>query len=861
MDQGMEDALEHDLGELEQELSPRSGTTISSAPDVAQVKPEAVPAETSEAQTITSAPDASQANFETMAAESEVQVKPEAVAVAAEGVSQVKPEAVSAAASISDTLVGEKQTAMPPPSARKSPGRLNLTSLTIPAPLPQIRTTPTTPVTVKSQRRTALHKFVVDLDLGQLRAALTPKSPLLHDINVQEEHGYTPLMSASALGSQVSSEVMTEIGKLLLDHGANIAARDKEGFTALHWAAAVDNATMSELLLGLGAEKDAVSKTGDTPLHRASMMGRSNCVRSLIVAGVSTSLRNDQGHTALAAAGSYCGKDTPLNRNRVREAFFSAARVRTLVLHHPLCKGHMGNNAGLHQESPLRIDAGLDMLQEAVKQGAVPQDEFEWRSDFPPAKDEVVLRAHSAEYLSFVKQLAAQVQQHGQAVPFTPRVQEGVCGTPPEKLKAKEFSDTIFSKGTMPAALMAAGAGVHAVDEVVSGRHRNAFCLVRPPGHHAGVMGLLHDAVSCGFCILNNICMAAMHALEAHSDKIQRVAIVDFDVSTTHPSQYHFHLLRPHITPSLHSKVHHGNGTEEIIRTKIKQPNKLFFASMHLYDNDKSDKDAYAFYPGSGEHDVLEQNIVNVAIAPLWRKDKKTPGGGHGGHSNRGHAKDTLPKMSGRHAYRQLTAQRVIPALRAFNPDLILVSAGYDGSRHDIGNANLTTRAPGLDLTPADFNWLVQQLNNVAEICCEGRIIVMLEGGYGRYAGSSVDLREFGLNCAMSVAALLGRTSKADNTNLTSLSSSMQSPAAKKSAKKDAAKKDAAKKEAANGEKVGSSKRKRSDADKGADDIPTPKLKTAASRLQEQEIPPALPSPTSWRVDRILKHRKAKKGA
>jgi acetoin utilization deacetylase AcuC-like enzyme/ankyrin repeat protein len=797
MNKGMEDALEHDLEILEEELSPRSATPAANS-----------------------------------------------AGVSATNVAEKQPVAVAASSNAQDRpslgVAKEHKSVMPPPSTRGgAAGRLNLASLTIPAPLPPLRTTPTTPVTVKSNRRTALHTFVVDLHLEQLRAALTPKSPLLHDINVQEEHGYTPLMSASALSTTVPSEVILQIGKLLIDHGASITARDKEGFTSLHWAAAVDNATMTDLLLTSGADKDAVSKTGDTPLHRASMMGRINCVKSLLVGGASCHLRNDQGHTALAAAGSYCGKDTPLNRNRVREAFFtSAPHVRTLVLHHPLCKGHMGQGTGAqHQESPLRIDAGLNILREAVRQGAVPEHEFEWRTNYEPAKDEVVLRVHSSEYLFFVKQLAAQVMRHGQAVPFTPRVQEGVCGTPPEKLKAKEFSDTIFSKGTMPAALMAAGAGVHAVDEVVSGRHRNAFCLVRPPGHHAGVMGLLHDAVSCGFCILNNVCMAAMHALEAHSDKVQRIAIVDFD-------------------------AHHGNGTEEILRTKIKQPEKTFFASMHLYDNDKSDKDAYAFYPGSGEHDVLDQNIMNVAIAPLWRKEKKAPGGGH-----RGHTKDTLPKMSGRHAYRQLTAQRVIPALRAFNPDLILVSAGFDGSRHDIGNANLATRAPGLDLTPADFNWLVAQLNNVAEICCEGRIIVMLEGGYGKYSGSNVDLREFGLNCAMSVAALLGRTAKSDHTNLTSLSSSLKSPSAAPAEKAKKGAKGGGKGKEAAAEGAGG-KRKRaegSDGDgkdgDGKGDGGRPKLSTAASRLKDKTEKSALPSPNSWRVDRIIKRRNARKGA
>jgi acetoin utilization deacetylase AcuC-like enzyme len=70
-----------------------------------------------------------------------------------------------------------------------------------------------------------------------------------------------------------------------------------------------------------------------------------------------------------------------------------------------------------------------------------------------------------------------------------------------------------------------------AVDSVLTGKHRNAFCAVRPPGHHAGPNGLLKAAVSCGFCIFNNVAVGALHALQHHG--LQRVAIVDTDVSTS----------------------------------------------------------------------------------------------------------------------------------------------------------------------------------------------------------------------------------------------------------------------------------------------------------------------------------------
>ena len=105
-----------------------------------------------------------------------------------------------------------------------------------------------------------LHKAVVDLDFDKLLSALTsPDSPARQDINVQEEHGYTPLMSGAALGTHVSEELIRKIGLLLLKHGASVGSRDKDGFTPLHWAAAVDNATMCAVLIQAGAELNARS--------------------------------------------------------------------------------------------------------------------------------------------------------------------------------------------------------------------------------------------------------------------------------------------------------------------------------------------------------------------------------------------------------------------------------------------------------------------------------------------------------------------------------------------------------------------------------------------------------------------------
>jgi acetoin utilization deacetylase AcuC-like enzyme len=289
---------------------------------------------------------------------------------------------------------------------------------------------------------------------------------------------------------------------------------------------------------------------------------------------------------------------------------------------------------------------------------------------------------------------------------------------------------------------------------VLIGRQRNAFCVVRPPGHHAGINGLLDGGESCGFCIFNSVAAGAMHAISDERLLCERCAIVDID-------------------------VHHGNGTEEIVR-KCHDPRKLFFFSIHLYDNEHKKKREtkgfqYKFYPGTGDEDDLPLNIINVPIAPLWKEQeqlKQQAQSNTGNHNTRHRARNRsnlsddgdssetgTPRVSdaetdarissgssspaalapgvtsGRLAYRKAIQDRLLPALRAFNPDLILISAGFDACKGDVGNAKHEfggkTRM-GLDLEPEDYAWTTRKILEIADICCQGRVVSVLEGGYGR---------------------------------------------------------------------------------------------------------------------------------
>jgi acetoin utilization deacetylase AcuC-like enzyme len=171
---------------------------------------------------------------------------------------------------------------------------------------------------------------------------------------------------------------------------------------------------------------------------------------------------------------------------------------------HPECREHdMGEG---HPECPQRLDAITDHLR------AIGLDIALEMHEAPRVLPEQLERAHSAAYVRELTSFMEQIEAGGAPRALDP--------------------DTVCTPATRRAALRAAGAAVAATDAVIEGRAANAFCAVRPPGHHA-----TRDQ-AMGFCFFNNVAIAARHALDVHG--LQRVAIVDFD-------------------------VHHGNGTEDII--------------------------------------------------------------------------------------------------------------------------------------------------------------------------------------------------------------------------------------------------------------------------------------------------------
>lgn len=295
----------------------------------------------------------------------------------------------------------------------------------------------------------------------------------------------------------------------------------------------------------------------------------------------------------------------------------------TGFLKHALCAAHeMGT---WHPECPARLSAIQDQL---IASGLAPYLEH---IDAPQATLEAVTRAHEQDY---VERLQEQAPSRGY-VPLDP--------------------DTAMNPSTWRAALHAAGAVVEATDRVLSGALANAFCAVRPPGHHA------RPGAAMGFCLLNNVAIGALHALEVHG--LERVAIVDFD-------------------------VHHGNGTEEIFA----DDERVLMASFFQHP----------FYPYSGTQNPAK-NMVNVP----------------------------LPAGTGGEKVRAVCDEVWLPRLEQFEPQMILVSAGFDAHREDdLGQ---------MGLVEGDYAYMTGRLMELAARHCRGRLVSSLEGGYNLSAlGRSV---------------------------------------------------------------------------------------------------------------------------
>jgi acetoin utilization deacetylase AcuC-like enzyme len=275
---------------------------------------------------------------------------------------------------------------------------------------------------------------------------------------------------------------------------------------------------------------------------------------------------------------------------------------------------------GHHPERPERLSAGRDAIARSAARGV----RFE-RVRPRAASDDELVRVHDAQFLDALAHL------RGEAGYLDP--------------------DTYVSADSVEVARLAAGSLVAMVDALLDGPTKMGVALLRPPGHHA------RPARAMGFCLLNNVAVAAAHA---RARGLERVAVVDWD-------------------------VHHGNGTQEIFWNDP----RVLYVSTHQSP----------FYPGTGEADEVGVGdgkgfTINVPLVA---------GGGDA-------------------VYRSAFERVVLPALEAYAPELVLVSAGFDASARDpLGQ---------MELSPQAFGWMARELARVAGRSAGGRMALVLEGGY-----------------------------------------------------------------------------------------------------------------------------------
>jgi len=308
--------------------------------------------------------------------------------------------------------------------------------------------------------------------------------------------------------------------------------------------------------------------------------------------------------------------------------------MKTSIFTHPVCIEH--DPGAMHPECPDRLRAVMTALDD---------DDFSAleRCEAPMADITTLQRAHDAAYIDITLESV------------------------PEEGRVHLDPDTVLCPQSGEAALRAAGAVCAAVDAVFGGHTDNAFCAVRPPGHHAE-----HNR-AMGFCLFNNVAVGAEHARAVHG--LSRVAVVDFD-------------------------VHHGNGTQH----SFYEDEGLFFGSSHQWPA----------YPGTGSADETGAGNSNCNV-PL------APG-------------------AGSNEFRRAWEGTILPTLESFDPELVIISAGFDAHARD--------PLANLEVQTEDYRWVTQRIMEVADTCCDGRVVSSLEGGY--------DLRALAESTFCHVQALSG---------------------------------------------------------------------------------------------------------
>lgn len=331
--------------------------------------------------------------------------------------------------------------------------------------------------------------------------------------------------------------------------------------------------------------------------------------------------------------------------------------MTTALIYDPIFLEHITPKN--HPDKPQRMEMAMKVL-EAL--GWLEREGLLLLAPRAASEDELAT-VHERTYIHEVEEAARKVAED--------------ANNSDGRLTRRFATDTYVSAKSYEAALKAAGAPLTAIDAIMKGEVDNAYCLVRPPGHHAVAESAM------GFCLFNNIAVAARYAIDTYG--LERVMIIDFD-------------------------VHHGNGTQEMF---YDDPRVLYFSTHQA-----------PFYPGTG------------------LSDERGEGAGEGTTIN-----VPLPALTGYETFEPVFRQVMAPAADRFDPQLILVSAGFDAHWDDpLGQMNLST---------AGFSQLIRIIIEEAQFLCNGRLVMVQEGGYS--------LDAMGGCVATSINLLLGDDAAVDS--------------------------------------------------------------------------------------------------
>ena len=616
----------------------------------------------------------------------------------------------------------------------------------------------------------------------------------LGSATITDDFRRTPLHLAADLG-------LLEIGQILVsalreaetDGTAEgtatlrdyLLSRDKLGNTCLHYACLRGHVSLVDLILDtaksikLGENESLETLLQTTknykkclPLHYALREGQAKIAFKLLASpdarATASKAKDILGNTPISDCGAYGhallqekvtaflskgGADFDVTKEAAMVEIARQKAVgknKTLLVRSDVCENHFtcrpaNLTRGRFDSAPPENPNRLKVLTSPRHGGILTSNEFNspssktylWENDPPKAKISDVLRVHEWHYIRHVREVCECLSDNGNDV-------DGIGSLD---------GDTQLSRFTYDAAFVAAGASILAVDKVMEAAESGVtkvFCAVRPPGHHAGPTGAVSGGStdptipmaggshSHGFCLLNNVAVAAAYAMNVYRKKVKRVALVDFDVHHGNGTE----ACVSNVTPSVLKQRmqiggNDGSGTfafEGFVRSHKFKPwfdekdeEAILFASCQGYGESLP---GHMFYPGTGAtYDTRPPHSSDSEQTEFLVGDEASEfqySGGSRPFLNGPRIVNVGIKgpKSERQLWKRAWRDKILPAVANHKPDLILISAGFDAHAKDDMNSGY------IGLLECDYEWVTGELVKIANKHAEGRIVSVLEGGY-----------------------------------------------------------------------------------------------------------------------------------